>query len=158
MRAVCLIVARYTRDYQGPSREFLWMLEVELRTLIIEMIALSAEEEIDRQLEQPTWDRTSSQVRHSYPINAPSQPPVPSADSFCCPTFIGAESNITSLLPFETLKPNRLTGTYSAKDQTSRPSHAAARATKSTGDDVCHPTHNPLIGLYYQALTSQVPR
>ncbi|KAJ5857048.1 hypothetical protein N7455_007942 [Penicillium solitum] len=49
------IIARYVRDYQGPSREFLWMLELGLRIHIVEMITLSAEEEIDRQLEEETW-------------------------------------------------------------------------------------------------------
>ena len=55
MRTACLVVARYARDYQGPSREFLWMLELGLRIRIIEMIILSAEEEIDRQLEEQIW-------------------------------------------------------------------------------------------------------
>lgn len=55
MRTACLVIARYFRDYQGPSREFLWMLELGLRIHIVKMITLSAEEEIDRQLEEETW-------------------------------------------------------------------------------------------------------
>ncbi|KAJ5922065.1 hypothetical protein N7516_009768 [Penicillium verrucosum] len=51
IRDLRVLVARYARGYQGPYRQFIWMLEHELRTIIIEIIALSAEEEIDRQIE-----------------------------------------------------------------------------------------------------------
>lgn len=57
MRAVCFIVARYAHGHQGPSRQFLWMLELQMRVLTVEMITLSAEEEFDSQLEEETWDR-----------------------------------------------------------------------------------------------------
>ncbi|KAJ5192365.1 hypothetical protein N7449_008507 [Penicillium cf. viridicatum] len=57
MRVVCFIVARYAHGHQGPCRQFLWMLEFQMRVLIVEMITLLAEEEFDRQLEEETWDR-----------------------------------------------------------------------------------------------------
>ncbi|KAJ5922066.1 hypothetical protein N7516_009769 [Penicillium verrucosum] len=57
MIAIRIIVSSYAHDYQGPSREFLGMLEVELQTLIIEMISLSAEEGYDLRLEEETWDQ-----------------------------------------------------------------------------------------------------
>lgn len=57
MRAVYLIVARYTRDHQSPSRQFLWMLEVQMRAFISETVAFSAEEEMDHQIEEETWDQ-----------------------------------------------------------------------------------------------------
>lgn len=56
IRDLCLIVARYARGYQGPYRQFIRIYEIELQNLIIEMVMLSVEEEIDRQLEQQTWD------------------------------------------------------------------------------------------------------
>lgn len=55
IRTACLVLDRYSRDYRGPPREFLWILELELRIRIVEMLTLSAEGEIDRQLEEETW-------------------------------------------------------------------------------------------------------
>lgn len=59
IRDLRLIVARYARGYQGPYRQFIWMLQHELRTIIIEIVALSAEEEIDRQIEGQVWDQVN---------------------------------------------------------------------------------------------------
>lgn len=54
-RAVCLIVARYADNHQGPSRHFMWILELQMRALIIGIFALLAEDEIDGQLEAEIW-------------------------------------------------------------------------------------------------------
>lgn len=39
IRIVCLIVARYADNHEGPPRHFMWILEVQMRALIIEIFA-----------------------------------------------------------------------------------------------------------------------
>lgn len=35
----------------------MWMLELQVRTLIVEMITMAAGDQLDRQLEEQIWDR-----------------------------------------------------------------------------------------------------
>lgn len=62
MRVVCMIVARYADDHQGPSRHLTWLCELHMRALTVEMFTILAEEEMDGELEA---DLASSFGLHS---------------------------------------------------------------------------------------------
>ncbi|KAJ5962912.1 hypothetical protein N7501_007853 [Penicillium viridicatum] len=50
------VIARYYTAHQAPSRHALLSLELRLAFLLYEMLRLSAEDAIDRGLEEEIWD------------------------------------------------------------------------------------------------------